>query len=110
MHPSSSRGRRAGEYRSHLGQVKYYVASDYLGSPAYESLTPDDLIDLVAERGLGLDREHEVGIVLHMLSALAVAGRVGLTAIGNTREDALARYDEVKAALDEASSRALVAV
>ena len=65
-----------------LGDVKHYAATDHLDSPAYRSLTPDDLLDVVAERGLGWDDERETGVALHMVSALAVAGRIGLTAIG----------------------------
>lgn len=93
----------AGEYRTKLGALKHYAATDHLDSPAYQSLTPDDLLDLVAERGLGWDPERETGIVLHLVSALAVAGRVGLTAIGDTLEEARAHYYDVKAALDEAA-------
>jgi hypothetical protein len=54
-----------------------------------------------AERGLGWDPESQTGVVLHMVSALAVAGRIGLTAIGDTLEDARRHYYDVKAALDE---------
>jgi hypothetical protein len=100
----------AGEYRTANGAVKHYVATDHLDSEAYKSLTPDDLIDIVGEHGLGWDAENEVGIVLHMMSALAVAGRVGLTAIGNSSEDASARYDEVKGALDRAAELSVVPV
>ena len=39
--------------------------------------------------------------MLHMVSALAVAGRVGLTAIGNDLEQARGLYYQVKDALDE---------
>jgi hypothetical protein len=94
----------AGEYRSHDGAVKHYAATDHLDSPAYRSLTPDDLLDVVAERGLGWDSETETGVVLHMVSALAVAGRIGLTAVGDDLEQARLRYYEVKAALDEAAA------
>ena len=93
----------AAEYRTRLGAMKHYAATDHLDSPAYRSLTPDDLLDVVAERGLGWDQERETGVVLHMVSALAVAGRIGLTAIGDTLEEARAKYYEVKAALDEVS-------
>jgi hypothetical protein len=94
----------AGEFRTAKGAVKHYAATDHLDSPAYRALTPDDLLDVVASRGLGWDSAEETGIVLHMVSALAVAGRVGLTAIGDTLEDARARYQDVKRALDEASA------
>lgn len=94
----------AGEYRTRTGMLKHYAATDHLDSPQYESLTPDDLLDLVAERGLGWDTELQTGVCLHMVSALAVAGRIGLTAIGDTLDDARSRYYEVKAAVDEAAS------
>jgi hypothetical protein len=93
----------AGEYRTRLGDVKHYAATDHLDSPAYRSLTPDDLLDVVAERSLGWDHERETGVALHMVSALAVAGRIGLTAIGDTLEEARGHYYAVKAALDEAA-------
>jgi hypothetical protein len=94
----------AGEYRSHNGAIKHYAATDHLDSPAYRSLTPDDLLDIVAERGLGWDTETETGVVLHMVSALAVAGRIGLTAVGDDLDQARAKYYEVKAAVDEAAA------
>jgi hypothetical protein len=94
----------AGEYRTRMGDVKHYAATDHLDSPAYRTLTPDDLFDVVAERGLGWDVEHETGVVLHMVSALAVAGRIGLTAIGDDLEQARALYYDVKRALDEAAT------
>ena len=40
-----------------------------------------------------------------MVSALAVAGRIGLTAIGDSLEDARERYTSVKGALDDAVGR-----
>ena len=93
----------AGEYRTRMGALKSYAATDHLDSPAYESLTPDDLLDVVAERGLGWDSENETGVVLHMVSAIAVAGRIGLTAIADTLADARDLYYDVKAAVDEAA-------
>ena len=94
----------AGEYRTRLGDLKHYAATDHLDSPAYQSLTPDDLLDVVAERGLGWDRERETGVALHMVSALAVAGRVGVTAVGDTLEEARSRYYAVKSALDDTAA------
>jgi len=91
----------AGEWRTRLGDIKHYAATDHLDNPAYRRLTPDDLLDVVAQRGLGWDSEREVGVVLHMVSAIAVAGRIGLTAIGDSLDEARQRYYEVKAAVDE---------
>jgi hypothetical protein len=95
----------AGEWRTRLGDLKYYAATDHLDSPAYQSLTPDDLLDVVEQKGLGWDSEREVGVVLHMVSAIAVAGRIGLTAIGDTLDEARQRYYGVKAAVDVAAER-----
>ena len=93
----------AAEWRTRLGDLKYYAATDHLDNPAYTSLTPDDLLDIVQDRELGWDSQSETGVVLHMVSALAVAGRIGLTAIGDTLEEARASYYQVKAAVDEAA-------
>ena len=93
----------AGEWRTRFGDIKHYAATDHLDSPAYRSLTPDDLLDVVAQEGLGWDGEREVGVVLHMVSAIAVAGRIGLTAIGDTLDEARRRYYDVKAAVDAAA-------
>jgi hypothetical protein len=94
----------SGEYRTRLGDQKFYAATDHLDSPAYQALTPDDLLDVVQERGLGWDPERETGVVLHMVSALAVAGRIGLTAIGDDLDEARAQYYRVKDALDAAAA------
>jgi hypothetical protein len=96
----------AAEYRTRLGDIKHYAATDHLDSPAYRSLTPDDLLDVVAERGLGWDTERETGVVLHMISAIAVAGRIGVTAIGDTLDEARSLYRDVKAAVDAAAQHA----
>ena len=96
----------AGEWRTRLGHLKHYAATDHLDNPAYRSLTPDDLLDVVAERGLGWDSEREVGVVLHLISAIAVVGRIGLTAVGDTLEEARRHYYDVKAAVDAAAELA----
>ena len=96
----------AAEFRTRLGDVKHYVATDHLDSPAYQALTPDDLLDVVSERALGWDAERETGVALHMVSALAVAGRIGLTAVGDTPTDASALYRELKQTLDGLAAKA----
>jgi hypothetical protein len=96
----------AGEFRTRLGDLKHYVATDHLDAPSYQALTPDDLLDVVAERSLGWDAEREAGVTLHMVSALAVAGRIGLTAIGDTPSEASALYRELKQTLDGLAAKA----
>jgi hypothetical protein len=42
----------------------------------------------VTERGLAFDPTRKTGVVLHMLSGLAIDGRFGLTAIAKTPAEA----------------------
>ena len=83
------------------GQQKFFVASDHVESPAYRTLTPDDLFDIVVRHNLHFGQTRQTGIVFHMMSALGELGRTGLTAVGNSREDARALYDRAIAVLDE---------
>src|SRR6476660_6989905 len=83
------------------GQQKFFVASDHVESPAYRTLTPDDLFDIVVWHNLHFDQTRQTGVVFHMMSALGELGRTGLTAVGNSHEDAKALYDRAIAVLDE---------
>jgi hypothetical protein len=82
------------------GQQKCLVASDHIVNPAYRRLTPDDLFDVVARHSLHFDQARQTGVVLHMMSALGDCGLVGMTAIGNSHDDADAVYRRAVAALD----------
>lgn len=83
------------------GHKKFLVASDHLESPRYRGYTPDDLFDLAVRRGLHFGQVRQTGVVFHMLSALASAGRLGVTAVGNSPEEAQSIFDEAKRILDE---------
>jgi hypothetical protein len=81
------------------GQEKHLVATDHLESPDLRALTVDDLFDVVVRHGLHFDQTRQTGIVLHMLSSLTEEGRVGLTSVGNTAEDADRGYREAERVL-----------
>jgi hypothetical protein len=83
------------------GQQKFFVASDHVESPLYRTLTPDDLFDIVVRHDLHFDQTRQTGVVFHMMSALGELGRTGLTAVGNSHEDAKATYDRAMAVLDQ---------
>ena len=83
------------------GEHKFFVASDHVESPRYRTLTPDDLFDIVVRHNLHFDQTRQTGVVFHMMSALGELGRTGLTAVGNSHEDAKATYDRAVAVLDE---------
>ena len=93
----------AGTWCTADGSSRCYVATDNLVDPAWLGLPPADVIRAVAEAGLQFDRHRKTGVVLHMLSCLAVDGRVGLTAIGLTHDDAQAMYDETQRAISALS-------
>jgi len=83
------------------GQQKFFVASDHVESPRYRTLTPDDLFDIVVRHNLHFDQTRQTGVVFHMMSALGELGRTGLTAVGNSHEDAKAIYNRAVAVLDQ---------
>jgi len=83
------------------GRKKFLVASDHLESPRYRGFTLDDLFDVVVRRGLHFGQVRQTGVVFHMLSGLGSAGRLGLTAVGNSPEEACSIFDETKRVLDE---------
>jgi hypothetical protein len=91
----------SGIFTAPNGQQKFFVASDHVESPRYRTLTPDDLFDIVVRHNLHFDQTRQTGVVFHMMSALGELGRTGLTAVGNSREDAKATYDRAIAVLNE---------
>jgi hypothetical protein len=93
-----------GVFRTPLGEPKCFVASDHLESPRYRVFTHIDLFDIVARHGLHFDQARHKGVVLHMLNAIGENGLLGLTAVGNTHEEAAAIYDKAVSALDGEAS------
>ncbi len=85
------------------GREKHLVASDHVESDVLRGLTIDDLFDIVVRRRLHFDQARQTGVVFHMMGALSELGRVGMTAVGDTPEqaDAIFRRAE-RVLLDEA--------
>lgn len=92
-----------GLFHSPAGRAKYYRATDALASPSYRALSPEDLIEILAMGRLNYSPHTESGALFYMLGAIAELGRVGLIAIGNSREEAEAVYDRVVETLDSES-------
>jgi hypothetical protein len=95
------------QFTTPAGSAKHYVASDNVVSPLYRAFTADDLFDVAVRNGLHFDQTRETGVVFHMLSALGEHGRLGLTAVANTREQAQELYDRTVAVLDAEAAEAL---
>jgi hypothetical protein len=91
------------------GHEKHLVATDHLESEHLRGLVLSDLFDIVARHELQFDHSRQVGVVFHMMSCLTELGRVGLTAVGDTPQEADQRYraaerilrDEARVALEE---------
>jgi hypothetical protein len=83
------------------GQAKFFVSSDRLQSDAYRVLRPDDVFELAARERLHFDHTSETGVVFHMLTALGRHGHLGVTAVGDSREQAQALFDRTQEALDQ---------
>ncbi|HXI74555.1 MAG TPA: peptide ligase PGM1-related protein [Pyrinomonadaceae bacterium] len=96
-----------GVFTTALGQQKCFVASDHQDSPLYRAFTPDYLFDIVARRNIHFDQTRQTGIVFHMMSALGEHGRTGLTAVGNSSDEADAMFARAVEILDQEARLAL---
>ena len=96
----------AGRWRAADGTPRWYWSTDNLLSESWLGLTPDAVIRAVAAAGLQFDGRTGTGVVLHMLSCLAIDGRFGLTAIGQTPEQAADFYERTSAAVDRYARQA----
>ena len=83
------------------------MATDHLESEQLRGLVPSDLFDIVARHGLQFDQSRQAGVVFHMMSCLTEHGRVGLTAVGDTPEEARRRYRAAERVLVEEARLAL---
>jgi PGM1 C-terminal domain len=81
------------------GSARAYCSTDNLVHETWLGMAPQQIIDRIADAGLQFDYGSGTGIVLHMLSCLAIDGRFGLTAIGTTPEHAAELYDAAQAAV-----------
>ena len=92
-----------GKFLSQQNQEKYYIATDNLQKEQYKGLLPDDLMDIIAQERLHFDSSSRTGTVFHLMGALSEFGKLGLTSIGNSLEEAQEIYDRVESVLDQAT-------
>lgn len=71
-----------GRYRPDAGGTRAYCSTDNLVDPAWRGLPPELVPQVLAAAGLTFDPGTGTGVLVHMLSALAVDGRFGMTAVG----------------------------
>lgn len=91
----------SGLFYSQQGRAKYYIATDNLQKDRYRGLLPNDLMDILALHGLHFDTSTETGTVFHLMGCLSEFGKLGLTSIGNSLQQAEEIYHKLTRALDE---------
>jgi hypothetical protein len=90
-----------GLFYSHNGQAKYYIATDNLQKDRYRGLMPHDLMDIIAHHRLHFDSSTKTGNVFHLMGALSEFGKVGLTSIGDSPQQAEDLYNQMVNVLDQ---------
>ncbi|MEO0408123.1 MAG: peptide ligase PGM1-related protein [Cyanobacteria bacterium P01_A01_bin.135] len=83
------------------GNPKYYIASDNLQKPSYRGLLPSDLMEMIAHHRLHFNSATETGTAFHLMGCLSEFGKLGLTSIGSSLEQAEAIHNQVVRVLDE---------
>ncbi|MBW4421870.1 MAG: carboxylate-amine ligase [Myxacorys californica WJT36-NPBG1] len=91
----------SGSFYSQQGRAKYYMATDNLQKPQYQGLLPNDLMDIIAHHQLHFDTSTETGTVFHLMGCLSEFGKLGLTSIGNSPQQAEDIYRHVVKAIDD---------
>ncbi len=89
-----------GAFQSRHGRAKYYIATDTLQKPQYRGLLPNDLMDIIAHYQLHFDTSTETGTVFHLMGCLSEFGKLGLTSIGNSPQQAEDIYRRAVKAID----------
>ncbi|MBD2185795.1 carboxylate-amine ligase [Planktothrix sp. FACHB-1355] len=90
-----------GLFYSQQGSPKYYIATDNLQKDRYRGLLPNDLMDIIAHHRLHFDTSTETGTIFHLMGCLSEFGKLGLTSIGNSSQQAKDIYNRVINVLDE---------
>ncbi|EFA69202.1 carboxylate-amine ligase [Cylindrospermopsis raciborskii S07] len=90
-----------GLFYSQQGKPKYYVATDNLQKDSYRGLLPSDLMDIIAHHRLHFESGTETGTVFHLMGCISQFGKLGLTSIGNSPEQAEEIHNRVIHVLDQ---------
>jgi len=90
----------SGLFHSPTGQAKYYRATDNLYSERYRGLLPEDLIEILTYNKLHYSHHAESGVLFHLIGALSQYGKLGLTAIANSRPEVEDLYKRTLVVLD----------
>ena len=99
----------AGRWVGPDGTERCYRSTDNLLDPAWRGRSARDVIASLRRAGLQFDRLTATGVVLHAFCGLDIDGRLGLTAIGSSSEEADGLYLEAVEVLSGRQPASLVA-
>ncbi len=85
------------------GHAKYYKATDNFKSPAYRGLLPEDLFEIIWNRDIGFKHSTGTGVLFYMIGALSQYGKLGMTCIGNSPEEAQHLFDQAAKIMDDST-------
>jgi hypothetical protein len=91
---------QSGLFLSTSGHAKYYRATDNLRSDHYRGLLPEDLIEILTINKLHYGHGTESGVLFHLIGALSEFGKLGVTAIANSRDEVDELYQRTLDILD----------
>jgi hypothetical protein len=89
-----------GIFHAPTGREKFYSATDNLKSPAYRGLLPEDLFDIIIRNKIHYQPDSGTGVLFYMIGALSQYGKLGMTCIGNSPEEADELFNRTVALLD----------
>lgn len=95
----------AAQFRTPMGQVRAYYATDNLVNPIYRRLTPADLVDIAVEHGLHFDQTTQKGVVFNLIGALSEFGKLAVVAIDEDVTAAQALFERTVETLDREAAR-----
>jgi hypothetical protein len=91
---------QTGLFHAPTGQEKYYSATDNLKSPSYRGLLPEDLFDIIIRNNIHYHPDSGTGVLFYMIGALSQFGKLGMTCIGNSPQQADELFQRTVALLD----------
>lgn len=97
---SGTLNEETGIFHAPTGEEKFYSATDNLKSNAYRGLLPEDLFDIIIRNKIHYQPHSGTGVLFYMIGALSQYGKLGMTCIGNTPEQADELFRRTVALLD----------